>query len=121
MDREDDDKADQTEVDYKEEQTEAGHKEEHREVDEKCEKDDEIGDLHKSQRFTMVRGKLGTEKQQDEQDKEMDDLWNEFAGRGTETSGGKNQNETKFLMIGDVLTVNIFPLLVMDVYYILTA
>ena len=51
----------------------------------------------------------------------MDDLWNEYAGKDTETSGGKNLNETKFLMIGDVLTVNIFPPLVMDVHDILTA
>ena len=50
----------------------------------------------------------------------MDDLWNEFTGRGTETSEGKKKNETKLLMIGDVLTVNIFPFN-MDFYYIFSA
>ena len=69
----------------------------------------------------MVRWKLGTEEQQDEQEKEMDDLWNEITGRGLETSEGKTQNETKLFMIIDVLTVNIFPLFIMDLYYIITA
>ena len=59
-----------SEEDYKEEQTQFDQKEEQTEVDHKEEeKDDEIIDLNKSQRFTMVRGKLGTEEQQDEQEK----------------------------------------------------
>ena len=58
----------------------------------------------------MLKGKLGTEDVMDVKDKEKDYLWNEFTGRTSETSVGKTQNETKFLMIRDVLTVIIFPL-----------
>ena len=104
--------------------SEDNDKDEQAEVDEKCEKDDEIPDLNKSQRLTMVKGKFGTEDTKDEQEKqekEMDDLWNEFAGRSTEPSGGKNQNVTQFLMIGDVLTVTVFPPLIMVQYDIFPA
>ena len=39
------------------------------------------------------------------QEKEMNDIWNEFACRTRESGGTKN--ETQFLMIGDVLTASI--------------
>ena len=78
---------------------------EHTRVDENCPKD--IADLNKSQRFMMVKGKLGSYDLKNEQEKKMDDMWNEFGGQAT-TIVGKNKTQTQFLMIGHVLTVIIF-------------
>ena len=52
----------------------------------------------------MVKGKLGSDDLKNEQEKKMDDMWNEFGGQAT-TIVGKNKTQTQFLMIGDVLTV----------------
>ena len=81
--------------------------EEHTQVDENCAKDDDVIDLNKSQRFMMVKGKLGSDNLKNEQEKKMDDMWNEFGGQDT-TIVGKNKTQTQFLMIGDVLTVIIY-------------
>ena len=77
---------------------------EHTRLDENVDKDDDIADLNKSQRFMMVKGKLGSDDLKNEQEKKMDDMWNEFGGQAT-TIVGKNKTQTQFLMIGDVLTV----------------
>ena len=78
--------------------------EEHTQVDENCAKDDDIVYLKKSQRFMMVKEKLGSDDLNNEQEKKMDDMWNEFGGQAT-TIVGKKKTETPFLMIGHVLTV----------------
>ena len=81
----------------------------HTQVDENCAKDDDIVDLNKSQRFMMVKGKLGPDNLRNEQEKKMDEMWNEFGGQAT-TIVGKNKTQTQFLMIGDVLIVIIYLL-----------
>ena len=75
-------------------------------ANEKCEIDEETSDPKENQRVMMVRGNVDHKPFGDEQEKELDDMWNELTSRPTE-SVGKNHNETQFLMIGDVLTVTI--------------